>query len=59
MKFSFAVGGKDGVPYPVSRRTYDKAIAFMRQVLEAAEIEREEKKLALKRLLNLERKLYG
>ena len=59
LKFSFAVGGKDGVPYPVSRRTYDRAIAFMRQILEAAEIEREEKKLALKRLLNLERKLYG
>jgi len=59
LKFTFAVGGKDGVPYPVSRRTYDKAIAFMRQVLEAAEIEREEKKLALKRLLNLERRLYG
>jgi len=31
----------------------------MRQILEAAEIEREEKKLALKRLLNLERRLYG
>jgi len=59
VKFSFAVGGKDGVPYPVSRRTYDRAISFMRQVLEAAELEREEKKLALKRLLNLERRLYG
>jgi len=59
LKFSFAVGGKDGVPYPVSRRTYDRAIAFMRQILEAAEVEREEKKLALKRLLNLERRLYG
>ena len=59
LKFSFAVGGKDGVPYPVSRRTYDRAIAFMRQILEAAEVERDEKKLALKRLLNLERRLYG
>jgi hypothetical protein len=23
VKFSFAVGGKDGVPYPVDRRTMD------------------------------------
>jgi len=59
VKFSFAVGGKDGVPYPVSRRTYDEAISFMQQVLEGAEIEAEEKKQALRRLLQLERLLYG
>ena len=59
VKFTFAVGGKDGVPYPVARRTYDKAIKFMQEVLEEAEIGLEEKKKALKRLLTLERKIYG
>jgi len=58
-KFSFAVGGKDGVPYPVSRKTYDEALRFMQEVLEGAEIEREERKRALQRLLSLERRLYG
>ncbi len=59
VKFTFAVGGKDGVPYPVSKRTYDQAISFMQQVLEEAEIGREEKNAALKRLLSLDRRMYG
>ena len=59
VKFTFTVGGKDGVPYPVSRRTYDEALSFMQQVLEEAEIGREEKKAALRRLLSLERRIYG
>jgi len=59
VRFTFAVGGKDGVPYPVSRRTYDEAISFMQQVLEEAELGSDEKKEALRRLLQLERSLYG
>lgn len=59
VKFTFAVGGKDGVPRPISRKTFDKTIAFMREVLEASEIEREERKAALRRLFNLERRMYG
>lgn len=35
-KFSFAVGGKDGVPYPVDRKTYDELIAILDAVLEKA-----------------------
>jgi len=58
LKFSFAVGGKDGVPYPVSRKRMDRVTGFLREVLEEAEIGREEKKNALKRLLKLERQLY-
>jgi len=59
VKFTFAVGGKDGVPHPVSRRTYDEALSFMQQVLEEAEIGGEERRAALRRLLNLERELFG
>ncbi len=33
VKFSFAVGGKDGVPKPVNVRDYDRAIEFFREAV--------------------------
>lgn len=59
VKFTFAVGGKDGVPRPISRRTYDKVIGFMREVVEASGVGAEERRAALRRLFTLERMLYG
>jgi hypothetical protein len=50
VKFSFAHGGKDGVPYPVHRRTYDKSVKILMDAIEGAEIERETRFKALKRL---------
>jgi hypothetical protein len=50
VKFSFAHGGKDGVPYPVNRAAMDGTIRFLRETLEAGEIERREKEGALQRL---------
>lgn len=50
VKYSFAVGGKDGVPYPVSKRTMDEVTNFLREMIEAAELERVSKIEALKRL---------
>jgi len=35
-RFSFAHGGKDGHPFPVPLKTYDRAIAFLRNALERA-----------------------
>ncbi len=32
-KYSFAHGGKDGIPYPVNRRTYDKSIEILEQAV--------------------------
>ncbi len=32
-KFCFALGGKDGVPYPVDVKTYDEVIDFLKNVL--------------------------
>ncbi len=55
VKYSFAVGGKDGVPYPVSRRTIGKATRFLREMIDAADLEREAKKEALRRLAHAER----
>ena len=50
LKFSFAFGGKDGIPYPVRRRVMDKAIKFLEDAVEAAEVGNREKLEALKRL---------
>jgi hypothetical protein len=49
-KFTFAHGGKDGVPYPVDRRVMDETIRKLKGYLEASEVEREHLKEALKRL---------
>jgi len=55
VKFSFAYGGKDGVPRPVDRRSMDESIAFLKEALEEAEIGREEKLNAFRRLGRLTR----
>ncbi len=33
-KYCFAVGGKDGVPFPIRRQTYEEVIKFMKEVVE-------------------------
>lgn len=50
VKYSFAYGGKDGVPYPVDREAMDKSISFLHDIVE--NIENKEKKKALERLKN-------
>ncbi|MDH7578108.1 MAG: DUF763 domain-containing protein [Bacillota bacterium] len=52
-KFSFAHGGKDGYPYPVDRRTYDRSITILEQAIKEAKLGREEKLQALRRLQRL------
>lgn len=49
-RFSFAHGGKDGHPFPVPLRIYDKTIQFLRGSLESAKIGQGEKLDGLKRL---------
>lgn len=36
--YSFAHGGKDGIPYPVDRKTYDRTIDIMRKGVEKAKL---------------------
>lgn len=50
VKFSFAHGGKDGVPYPVNRRVMDESIKILREMVNASGVERVEKTAALQRL---------
>ncbi|MFW9767277.1 MAG: DUF763 domain-containing protein [Candidatus Thorarchaeota archaeon] len=50
VRMCFAFGGKDGVPFPVPRKDYDKAIEFMELALNDAKMGRQDKVLGLKRL---------
>jgi hypothetical protein len=48
--FSFAHGGKDGYPFPVDRKTYDKSISILEEALRKAKLNDLDKLNALKRL---------
>ncbi|HEX9862020.1 MAG TPA: DUF763 domain-containing protein [Candidatus Bathyarchaeia archaeon] len=50
VKYSFAYGGKDGIPYPVHRRAMDESIQLLKQTVQAAKIGDKEKMRSLQRL---------
>jgi hypothetical protein len=49
-RFAFAHGGKDGIPFPVDRVTYDRTIDILSRAVDNARIDRSERVKALKRL---------
>jgi hypothetical protein len=49
-RFSFAHGGKDGHPYPVDKKTYDKSIETLSNAVRKANIGQREQVEALRRL---------
>ena len=49
-RFAFAVGGKDGIPFPVDRPVYDQTIDILGRAVDRARIDRSERIKALKRL---------
>ena len=51
-RYSFAHGGKDGHPFPVDKKTYDKSIELLHLALERARIGDFDKIEAFKRLKN-------
>lgn len=50
VKFSFTVGGKDGVPYPVDRRAMDRSIQVLREGVDEAKLCKSDKLEAVQRL---------
>ncbi len=50
VKFSFAFGGKDGVPYPVDRKAMDESIQILKQSVQQAKVGDREKMRSLQRL---------
>ncbi|MBS7612110.1 DUF763 domain-containing protein [Candidatus Bathyarchaeota archaeon] len=57
IKYSFAFGGKDGIPFPVRRREYDEAISFLEDAISKAKLGDRDKIEALKRLKNYASKI--
>jgi hypothetical protein len=49
-RFSYAVGGKDRVPYPIDIKTYDRTIDVMKRAIHKAKMGQGEKLQALRRL---------
>ena len=50
VKYSFAYGGKDGVPFPVDRKAMDESIQILRQAIEGAKVGDKEKIRSLQSL---------
>ena len=49
-RFSFALGGKDGHPFPVPLKTYDESISVLRRALDSARVGDREKTEGFRRL---------
>jgi hypothetical protein len=52
-RYSFAHGGKDGIPYSVDRDTYDKTISTMIDAVRHSHISPHEKDRAIRRVRNI------
>lgn len=52
IRFTYAHGGKDGVPYPVNRKAMDESTVIIQQGIKQAKIGNKEKIRAIKRLNN-------
>lgn len=50
VKYSFAYGGKDGVPYPVNRRAMDESIRILKEAVEKARLGDKERLSMLQKL---------
>jgi hypothetical protein len=53
VKYSFAYGGKDGVPFPVDRKAMDESIQMLRETVKASRIGDKEKMWSLQKLRKL------
>lgn len=51
VKYSYSFGGKDGVPYPVNRKSMDNVAAILQEGLDQSKVSDEKKKLFQKRLI--------
>jgi hypothetical protein len=59
VKYNFAHGGKDGVPYPLARNIYDNSIRYLSSAIEGAEIERDERIQSLKKLAEYSARIFN
>jgi len=50
VRYSFAYGGKDGVPFPVDRKAMDESIQILKDAIKQAKVNSKERINAIKRL---------
>ena len=55
VKFSYAHGGKDGVPYPVNKKVYDESIRTLENFIEQAKLCNKDKEFIKKKLMRFKR----
>lgn len=53
VKYSFAHGGKDSIPYPVNKKVMDSSIKILKEAIYQAKLGNKEKLQAIKRLKNI------
>jgi uncharacterized protein len=51
-RFSYAVGGKDGTPYPVNKLVYDESIQILKDAIDKSKLGQSDKKDSIRRLSN-------
>jgi hypothetical protein len=56
VRYTFAFGGKDGIPYPVDRKTYDQTIDLIEKAIKKSNLGYFEKEKALKRAEKITKK---
>ena len=49
-RFSFAHGGKDGIPFPVDHKTYDTTVNILEKAVSQAKVGQSEKLHAMRRM---------
>jgi hypothetical protein len=59
VKYSFAHGGKDGVPHPVARKVYDQSIKYLEGAIDGSELDRQERTMALQKLARFSDMLFS
>jgi len=58
VKYSFAHGGKDGVPHPVARKVYDESIQYLFAAIEGAELDRQDRTNSLRKLAQFSQSMF-
>lgn len=57
IRYVFAVGGKDGVPYPVNKRRMEETYEFLQKTIKEAQVGKEERVKMLRKLSEISIKL--
>jgi len=52
-KYAFAIGGKDGIPFPVNREVAEEVIVTLEEIIEMAKVEEGDRRRALNGLMKL------